>query len=156
MCTFLLLCLVAPTAGPAKAQGAAAGILAQLRRCRAIPDATERVACYDQQVGTLQSRFGDKELAIVDRSKVERDNKVLTDADGVEVMSLETTTESVGRSVDNRLVFAVKDGSAWVQTDESPLFGIKPGGKVTLKRGAFGSYFAVFPRTVPVRVKPQR
>lgn len=137
----------------------------KLTDCRQIANDAQRLTCYDREVAALAAKVETKELAVVDRADVQKTRRTLfgiplptiklfSNDDEPEIKQIDAVVRSVSRDSDNRLIFTLDDGATWAQTDDFPLGGaVKPGHKVTLKRGAFGSYFADFEKTVPVRAK---
>lgn len=166
------VCLPIGTASAKRGDRATAGkapaTLAALTACRAIVDDRARLACFDREIGTLEEKVKSKDVAIVDRADVRKTRrslfgiplpsiKLFDNDDEPEIKEINAIVQSVSRNGDGRLVFTLDDGATWVQADDFPLgTAVKPGHKVTLKRGALGSYFADFEKTVPVRAKRLR
>ena len=135
-----------------------------LSRCASIADDAGRLACYDREVAALRAALKDKQIAIVERADVEKSNrslfgialpkiKLFDNLGSSEVDKIDTVVTAVSETSEGRLLFTVTDGARWVQTDDYPLLGVKPGRKVTLKRAALGSFFAAFDKGVSVRAK---
>lgn len=158
-------------AGPVVAKPPAPETPATLRKlteCRAIVENAARLACFDREVATLVTKVDSKELALVDRADVRKTRrslfgiplpsiKLFANDDEPEIKEINAVVRTVGRNGDGRLVFTLDEGGTWEQTDDFPLGNaVKPGQKVTLKRGALGSYFADFEKTVPVRARRLR
>lgn len=138
-----------------------------LARCAAIPDAAARLACYDREVAVLRKAVDDRQVAVVEQSDIRKTQRELF---GVAVPSvklfdalgerdldrLETTVAAAGHTGDGRLTFTTAEGSVWEETDDLPIYSVKPGRKVTLKRGALGSFFASFDKGASVRARRVR
>lgn len=85
--------------------------------------------------------------------------KLFGDADDgtPQIKEVTAVIRSTSEGEAGRIVFTLEDGAVWAQTDDYPVFRfVKPGQKVTIKRGSFGSYFADFASTVTVRAKRLR
>jgi hypothetical protein len=155
--------MIAPAG--AAARPSATDPLERLAQCKAIAADADRLACYDREVAALQTKVDAKELAIVDPASVRSATR--TTPDGIpagdngetspdKIQLLETMTTSVWRTGDNSVAFALPNGTQWQQTDSTAVFGLKAGAPVTLKRAAFGSYFARLGKNIPIRVKRTR
>lgn len=139
--------------------------LVGLTQCRALADDKARLACFDREVAALETKLESKEVAVVDRADVRKTRrslfgialpsiKLFDNDDEPEIKEINAVIRSVSRDGEGHLVFTLEDGATWAQTDDFPLgSAVKPGSKVTLKRGTFGSFFADFEKTVPVRAK---
>jgi len=142
--------------------------LSKLAACRTITEDAARLACFDQEVGAFDTAVKERRIAIVDQAEIRKTRRTLFgialptirlfDNNGEpEIKELVTTVKSTRQGEAGRIVFTVEDGAIWAQTDDWPVFySVKPGQKVTLKRGAVGSYFAAFEKAVSVRVKRLR
>lgn len=162
------LVLTMPAAATAQTAEKSPAALAKLVDCRAITDDARRLACFDREVAALDAAVRDRQVAVVERAEVRKARRslfgislpriaLLEDRGEPEVKEVTATIRSVGRSAEGRLTFVLEDGAAWAQTDDWPVWAtVKPGQKVTLKRAAFGSYFADFEKAVTVRAKRLR
>ena len=166
----VVACLLAaiPAAGSGQERTPPAAF-AKVGACRAITDDVQRLACFDREVGAISTAIAEREVAIVDRAEIRKTRRslfgvplpriaILEDNDDApELKEVTAAIRSVGRTSDGRLQFTLEDGASWVQTDDWPVWSaVKPGQKVTLKRGALGSYFADFEKAVSVRAKRLR
>lgn len=151
--------------GKDDAPGKPPASLSALTECRALSDDRARLACFDREVAALETKVQTKEVAVVDRADVRKTRrslfgialpsiKLFDNDDEPEIKEINAVIQSVSRDGEGHLVFTLDDGATWAQTDDFPLGNaVKPGSKVTLKRGTFGSFFADFEKTVPVRAK---
>jgi hypothetical protein len=132
--------------------------------CRKIIDSTERLACYDKAVADLDTAEKSREVVVVDRAQVDEAQRSvfglklpkirLFGGDGDnEVAAVESVVTSVGRNRDGKLVFTIEDGARWAQTDNHTIVGVRVGTKVTLTRGALGSFFAKFHGSTSAKVE---
>lgn len=155
----LLLSLAAATllADPAWAAGPGAqtraAALQALADCRAVADGVQRLACYDKAAATLDQAEAMGEIVIVDR---EQARTVRKQAFGftlpslsvfdrgekpVEMDEIRLKIVAVHRGADGKWVFRLEGGHNWRQIDTGELSRPpKPGGEVTIKRAALGSY----------------
>jgi hypothetical protein len=154
-------------AAPAMAQERAK-ILSDVVDCRKLADSAERLACYDKTVGALDAAEQKKEVVVVDKEQVREARRSIFGlnlpriklfgggggANDIEdIDEIDTTIKAITWQRDGRVFFVVADGARWVQTDDRALMNVKPGGKVTIKKGTLGSYFAKFPGAIGIKVQ---
>ncbi len=160
--------------GPASAQGdkrkSPPGAVAKLAACRQITEDTARLACFDREVAAFDVALRDRKVAVVDQEEVRKTRRTLfgialpriklfDDADDgePEIKQVTAVIKSTSQGEGGRIIFTLDDGAVWAQTDDYPVYyAVKPGQKVTIKRGALSSYFADFEKTVTVRAKRLR
>ena len=144
----------------------------KLYDCRAITDASERLSCFDRQVAALQQAEQSRQIAIFDKAAQKkaqrglfgftlRDLPFFGGGDDVDdedqIKRLETTVKWARREGYNKMRFEIEDGAVWIQTDQSDLpRDPKPGEKVVIYPGAFGSYFAELGTMKRIRVRRER
>lgn len=131
--------------------------------CRKIADSAERLACYDKTVADLDGAEKSREVVVVDKDQVNearrsvfglRLPRIKLFGDGTDdVTAVESTVTEVGSNRDGRLTFTIEDGARWVQTDSHQVIGVRVGTKVTLTRGALGSFFATFKGSTSAKVR---
>ena len=132
--------------------------------CRKIADPTARLACYDTAVADLDTAEKTREVVVVDRDQVTEARRSvfglrlpkikLFSGDGSdEVDSVESVITAVSRGRDGKLTFTIEDGARWVQTDSHTVIGVRVGTRVTLTRGALGSFFAKFEGSTSAKVQ---
>jgi hypothetical protein len=129
----------------------------QLLDCRAVTDASERLACYDRQVAALDQAQRDKQLVIVDREQIKEAKRGLfgfslpkiklfgdgDDNDEEQVKELTSTLERASQMANGRWSFYLPDGAHWVQIDSQETFWqAKAGDEIVIKRGPLGNYMA--------------
>jgi len=136
----------------------------RLLACRSIADPTERLACFDREIGTTAAAVERKDLVVVDRDEVRRAKRTLFGlslpkialfgSDGEEVSQIDGVIDGVGRNRDGGYVFILQDGSKWSQTDSRPI-ALEPerGDKVVVKKAALGSFMLSVGRQPGVRVQ---
>ncbi len=155
----------ASSAPPAATAGQA--VPAQMQRllaCRDIDQPTERLACFDREIGTTAEAVQRQDLVVVDRDEVRRTKRTLfglslpkfplLGGDGEEVSQIDGVIDGVGRNRDGGYVFLLQDGSRWSQTDSRPI-ALEPerGDKVVVKRAALGSFMLSVGKQPGVRVQ---
>jgi hypothetical protein len=155
-----------PAVADAKDQPSASPLVSAIDRCRQIADAAQRLACYDSAANALVNASKSGEVSVVDRSEVRRVRHSLFgfsmpklpffsgDTTAGEVQTqLDSTITSV-RPLNNgyfRIVIA-DNNAVWEITDSSISFDPpRNGQKITIVRGALGSYFLRINGQVGVR-----
>lgn len=144
---------VSVPAAAAPLAGNRAQILERLSDCRGLADAAGRLACYDSAAASLEAAAASGAVVVLDRAQVETvrrqafgftlpslaslngDDK----GDGVDAVALKI--EGARRGGDGKWVFRLEGGQVWRQIDTNELMrDPKPGGAVTIRRAALGSY----------------
>lgn len=126
-------------------------IVQSLLQCRAITDAAQRLACYDRQSNAIAAAIEKKDLVVIDKEKATQAKRSLFGFSvpsfagllgGGDVSQIEGTIVSATQNADGGWIIKLGDGSVWSQTDDTPV-ALEPrrGDKITVKRGALGSYF---------------
>lgn len=132
-----------PAGNPAIVQG--------LLQCRAITDATQRLACYDRQSNAIATAIEKKDLVVIDKERATAAKRSLFGFSvpsfagllgGGDLNQIEGTVTVARQNADGGWTIQLTDGSVWSQTDDTPV-ALEPrrGDKITVKRGALGSYF---------------
>ncbi|MCJ2177236.1 hypothetical protein [Novosphingobium album (ex Hu et al. 2023)] len=135
----------------------------QLMACRAISDASERLACYDRQTAAFEEATRRREIVISDKNAVKAARRGLfgftapigklmgfggDDDEAEEIKEIESTVTGA-RHTSNGWRLELEDGSTWEQNDTRDfVLSPKPGNPVKITRGVLGTYF--------VSVKGQR
>lgn len=160
------------TAAPALAQTADTRpeIVDRLVACRAIADAGQRLACFDQGVAALDAAERAGDLVVVDREQVRETRRQLfgfslpampvfeARGESVEAVdSVTTTLTSARRLPDGKMVFSLEDGSVWRQIDFDRYNGsTRAGSAVEIRRATLGSYMLSVGGARSVRVSRDR
>jgi hypothetical protein len=134
------------------ATGTPASVQALLA-CRSIADATQRLACYDRETGTVAQALSKKDLVVIDKARATAAKRSLfgfsvPDFGGIfggdedQVKEISSTVTGFGHNADGGWIIKLADGSTWSQTDDAML-GLPPerGQKVVVHRGSFGAFF---------------
>lgn len=132
-----------PPGNPAIVQG--------LLQCRAIADASQRLACYDRQSNAIATAIEKKDLVVIDKERATAAKRSLFGFSvpsfagllgGGDLNQIEGTVAAARQNADGGWTIQLGDGSVWSQTDDTPV-ALEPrrGDKITVRRGALGSYF---------------
>lgn len=140
-----------------------------LYACQEVADPGQRLACYDQAVRTVQSADTAGEVIFADRAQVRKARQGLfglgnirlglfsrgeDDPEDQELRQIEAGVRSITPAADGKLLVVLDDGARWMQTDpERMKLRVRQSKKVTIKRGAMGSYVMVFEDGSSVKVK---
>lgn len=148
-----MLAVLAPSAGVAKDPPPAAppAIVQGLLACRSVADSAQRLACYDRQSGAVAQAIEKRDVVMIDKARATAAKRSLFGFSvpnfagllgGGDVSEIEGTVAGVTQNEDGGLIIRLADGSVWSQTDGTPV-ALEPrrGDKITVKRGALGSYF---------------
>ncbi|MGH6785453.1 MAG: hypothetical protein ACREBO_01375 [Novosphingobium sp.] len=130
--------------------------------CKAIPDAAQRLACYDRTVAAMAAANQAKDLAVFDRTTMREARrgifglrlprlKLFGGGDSEEVMEIDSTITSVHSAKDGMPIFVLADGAQWKQTDGRNVFP-KAGDAIHIRRAAMGSFMANVAKQPGVRV----
>lgn len=127
--------------------------------CSRIQQNGERLACYDRAIAYLQrpgehvptpsaeSSFGLQ--ASVTETRAEKASSEQSEA----TLSSVTASISDVSSMQDGLRIALDNGQTWRQITGSTTFAPKPGDRVTIRRGAFGSFLMDVPNGPALRVR---
>lgn len=159
--------LAAALAGAARAQEqttpSTPPVFEDVRQCRSIADATERLACYDRTIAALETARESREVVIVDRATIRqtRDGlfgislpnlKLLDgDEDADAVREITSSLKAIGTANDGLPIYLLQQGGKWKQTDGRNVYP-KVGQSITIRRGALNKYTASINGRAGVRV----
>jgi hypothetical protein len=148
----LVFALVAGLPHGAQAQQPAVDAVTAMTQCRAVPDPAARLACFDETAAAVERAREEKELIVLDKSEVRTTRRSLfgftlprikfLEGDGKEEpeSEIETTIDTVRSLGYGKWVVKTAEGASW-QTTEPMSDTPRSGAKITIKRGALGSYF---------------
>lgn len=134
-------------------------------QCRAIPNAQERLACYDREVAALEQAERSSEIRVVDRQQVRRTRRTLFgltlpdmnifggDNDGEAVTEITSKLRSVSQDANGKYLFELEDGARWRQIDTRNLVNPRAGQPIRIRRAAMGSFLANVGSQTAVRVR---
>lgn len=165
-CSAGALLAVTPTAAQ-RTEPNSSGQLAKVAACLDVANDVERLACFDKEAASLRTAVREKKIVVVQQGDILKARRTLfgiplprigvLETDGPPEKEITAIIKATAQGEGGRLTFTLEDGAIWAQTDEWPVYtAVKPGQKVTLKRGMFGSYFADFERAPTVRAKRLR
>lgn len=151
--TSLLILGCAAVPAIAQAKPSQSALIDALAACSALADDAKRLACYDPAVKALADAGRTGELVVMSREDVRTTKRSLF---GFSIPSLpffrnddkpdegseeiELTIKAANPISFGAYTLSFEDGSVW-QTSEAVIRPPKMGQKVTIKRGALGSYF---------------
>jgi hypothetical protein len=142
----MALCLMASTAR-------AAGLPASIARCKAITDATARLACYDAASGRSDAVFfpasgagtaaGAAGASAAESGPIAAGSAAPSPpAEMKPAKSFESRVKTAGRLPAGTWVIGLEDGTSWVQSDSSQEWTVfKAGEPVVVTRGAVGAWY---------------
>jgi hypothetical protein len=140
----------------------------ELYNCRDIADPTARLACFDREVGELQTADTRREISFADRETVKKTRRglfgftlpdlgIFGGDDEDEVKSIDTTVASSSQVEGGRYRIAMADGSVWLQIDDRRMaLSPRPGQKIQIKTASLGSYFLSLEGRPAIRVRRER
>ena len=163
----LILALI-PAAAPAKDKKAGdppPAVFQAVIDCRAIGEASARLACYDAKVASLADAQKSDDLFVASKAQVREARRGLfglslpnfglfggTD-DGVEaIKEIDSNLAGIGKGQEG-YVFTLTDGAVWLQTDGMYIDKPKIGQPIKIKRAALGSFMAKVNGGNAIRVK---
>jgi hypothetical protein len=150
----LILVVLASPAAAQTPQGGPSPALAALYACAAEADDAKRLACYDAAAGRLRAAEESGDVVAVSRAEaetIERESfgfslpslpHLFGARAGADAQAAETEMEiaRIGHGADGAAVFTMTNGQVWAQVDTDSSRRARAGGKVVIRRAAFGSY----------------
>lgn len=142
-------------------------LVAEVARCLTLADDAARLACHDAAARRLVEAERARELVVVDKDQVRRTRRSLFGLDlgstdpitgrnepSARIETLDTSIQSYRPGQAGRWLMTLAEGGRW-QTTEGWSGGSEPrrGAKVTLRRGALGSYILKMDGARAVRVQ---
>lgn len=129
----------------------------QLIECKQIADPTARLACYDQQVGAIESATAAGDLVISDRQTIKEARRGLfgfrlpslgifggggdDENDANDIKAIDSTVKAARQFGYGSWRVTLDDGSVWEQVDDQKLlFDPVSGNKVHIYKGAVGTF----------------
>lgn len=156
----LLALLADGPAGAAARPDAQSQLLDKLSACRKLADPTEKLSCYDREVGALEAAVARKDVVVVDRETARTTRRSLFgfnlpklpffdhEEAEEEISAKVTSVQSLGFG---KWRIQLDGGAVWSTTEASNVLLPRAGDTVTIKRAALGSYFIKFPGARAVR-----
>ena len=138
-------------------------IVVDVLACRAITDDDARLACFDGATARFGTAIEAGDVVTADRAEVQRNNRSLFGlslpririfgGDQDQVEEIEGEVAAISFTADGKARVRLADGAIWVQTDDRPVIGVRPGLHVTIRRAALGTFFLAFDRHGSVRAR---
>ncbi|WP_374526285.1 hypothetical protein [Sphingopyxis sp.] len=164
---FALLAAATPAAAKDKAAPPRPAQIQELYNCRDIADPAARLACFDREVGELQTADTQRDITFADRETVKKTRRGLFGftlpslglfgGDEDEIKSIDTTVASSSQVEGGRYRIAMADGSVWVQIDDRRMaLAPRSGQKIQIKTASLGSYFLSLEGRPSIRVRRER
>lgn len=152
-------------AGKATQKPARAEILQKLIDCRVIPDATERLSCFETQAAKIDEAEAKRDLVVIDRDIATKErkenfglpNKPLvvgkTPALGEGVSDVTSKITSARLLSSNRWLFVLEDGARWYQAESKSIRQPKPGQTIRIRKASLGGFLANINGQTATRVR---
>lgn len=138
-------------------------------RCRAIPKADKRVACYDAAAGALATAVEQRSIVVLDREEVKQTRRSLfgfslpklslfgghagdEEPKAEEIRQVDSTIARFAQAGFGFWTLTLADGSVWRTIEANRNFFPKAGQVITIKRGSFGNYLAAIRNQPTLRV----
>ena len=165
---FALLAAATPAAAKDKAAPPRPAQIQELYNCRDIADPAARLACFDREVGELQTADTQRDITFADRETVKKTRRGLFGfsfpklggifgGDEDEINEIDTVIRSVSMDRSGKYTLVMEDDAVWVQIDTTKLpRQPKPGQKIHIKTATMGSYFASVEGGRSIRMKRDR
>lgn len=165
------LCLATQGTGAAPRQQPQPEIFTDLLKCRAITDDAQRLACFDRQVGAMETASQRDEVVVLDKAELHKTRRTLfgfsfpklpflggddddrKDAGEEGVAQINATIASVRSLGYGKWNIVLEDGAQWATTEAITTRDPKPGMKIEIKRAAVGSFLGKLEGGRPVRMK---
>jgi hypothetical protein len=164
MRTLFLAGLALLLPGAALAGAPQADLVQSVTACRSVADPAARLACYDKAAGDLATAQEKKEIVVLDKAEVKKTRRSLfgftlprvrfLEGDGADTPDeeIETTVESVQSLGYGKWSIRTAEGATWQSTE--PLSDTpRAGAKLTIKRGALGSFIIKVDKQKAARAK---
>jgi hypothetical protein len=130
--------------------------------CKAIEDAAQRLACYDEKVAALDAAQKSGDIVATDKAAVKEAKRGLFGFDipkikifgGDDVQEIEAAVKSVNANRAGILTIVLEDGARWQQVDTKVL-NREPriGSKARIRVASMGSYLVTFDGGPAIRMK---
>lgn len=157
-------------AGPVAAQDAAdtgqsALLIDKITACRAIGDAGQRLACFDQAATALAKARNDRQMVVLDRGEVRQKRQSLfglrlpeiqlfgrDEAKEPEIREVRSKVVRLARYGRDQWTVWLEQGGVW-RTTEKARFDPEVGQSVRIFKAAMGSFRASFDDNLAVRIE---
>ncbi|NWK98562.1 hypothetical protein DM806_23435 [Sphingobium lactosutens] len=167
----LPLCLTTGQAMAASRQQPKPEIFTNLLQCRSIADDTQRLACFDQQVGAMETASQRDEVVVLDKSELNKTRKTLFgfafpklpflgDGDDKDEAKEEEGFSHIQAKIASlrgigygKWQITLEDGAQWMTTEAVNGRDPKVGQTIEIRRAAIGSFMGKVEGGRAVRMK---
>ncbi|WP_343518547.1 hypothetical protein [Sphingomonas sp.] len=163
----LIAATVILAASPVEAQESGSNAADAVAGCRNITDSAERLACFDRAAAEFVAARERKDLVVLDRSDVQKTRRSLfgfalpriklfgggDEAEREQVREIDSKVVSAAQVAPDRWSVTLDDKTQWVTLEGARGFPPRAGESVNIKRGALGSYLAMFDKRRSIRVR---
>jgi len=165
----LLVSIWPVAATAAETQKAVALQIDQLLACQKIEEVQLRLACFDAEAASLQSKLAGDEVAIVSQSEIKTARKgsfgfsvpnsailapqISKSADEEGLNYIDSTIKSARQVTDKTWLIELQDGARWQQSDSEIILTPRSGDTIRIRKGAFGSFSARINNRAAIRVR---
>jgi hypothetical protein len=175
------LCIVAFAYAAAVPQAFAQALSASVIACADETDAGKRLACYDREIGRLRSRA---QPAVSPASSPPSASAAASPRPSASSSASQSEADSFGMTAElqrkqgaqppHRLdkligriatvsykprgeaIVSLEDGQVWEEAEAEPHLPLRPGDKVTIKRGMLGAFYMSSDQVLGLRVRRVR
>ena len=143
--------------------------VAEILRCRTIPEADKRIACYDAASAALATAVEQRSIVVLDREEVKQTRRSLfgfslpkislfggragdEEPKAEEIRQIDSTIARFAQAGFGFWTLTLADGSVWRTIEANRNFFPKAGQVITVKRGSFGNYLAAIRNQPTLRV----
>lgn len=160
MIVALPLCLAATGTVAAERQQPRAEIFTDLLKCREITEDQARLACYDRQVGAMDSAAQRDEVVVLDKTELNKTRRTLfgfsfpklpflgggdedekkEGAEADAMTQIEATIATAKNVGNGKWLITLEDGAEWMTTEAVTYRDPKPGMTIEIKRASMGSF----------------
>ena len=146
-------------------------IFVRLLDCRTITDSSSRLACYDRQVGAMETASQNDEVVVLDKEELKKTRRSLfgfslpklpfladrdddqADKSQAEFTTIEAKLSAVRSLGYGKWSFRLDDGAEWQTTEAIPTRSPKNGMAIKIKRASMGSFMGSVNGWPSVRMK---
>ena len=136
--------------------------------CRKIADPAARLACYDSKAVIVAAATDKRDIVVTDRAEIRQTKRGMfgfaiptsrlfgggDDGKDEELSRLDSTIAAARHGRDGGWIVALAIGGTWEQTDGKELaLAPKAGQKVSVTKGALGSFFVSIDGQIPIKMR---
>lgn len=167
-----LLAIIPGAQAAPKRQQPRPAIFTDLLQCRSMTDDKQRLACFDRQVGAMETAAQRDEVVVLDKGELNKTRKTLfgfsfpklpflgggDDDDRAQAQEegfdhIVAKIASVRNLGYGKWQIGLEDGAQWATTEAITNGAPKPGQSIEIKRAAMGSFMSKIEGGRAVRIK---